>query len=101
MKIRVIANVKININIENILSKKNVHQKGVLHNHSAMQLVFSIAKGFEMTEDIHAIPSILNMSDQMTFPTHISYFFFIIAANVAAISGKLVPAAIIVAQIAH
>ena len=101
MKIRVIANVKINISIENILSKKNVHQKGVLHSHSAIQLVFSIAKGFEITEDIHAIPSILNISDQITFPTHISYFFLIIAANVAAISGKLVPAAIMVAPIAH
>ena len=101
MKIRVIANVKINISIENILSKKNVHQKGVLHSHSAIQLVFSIANGFEITEDIHAIPSILNISDQITFPTHISYFFLIIAANVAAISGKLVPAAIMVAPIAH
>lgn len=101
MKVRVIANVKINISIENILSKKNVHQKGVLHNHSAIQLVFWIAKGFEITEDIPAIPSILNISDQITFPTHISYFFLIIAANVAAISGKLVPAAIMVAPIAH
>lgn len=101
MKIRVIANVKSNISIENILSKKNVHQKGVLHSHSTIQLVFSIANGFEITEDIHAIPSILNISDQITFPTHISYFFLIIAANVAAISGKLVPAAIMVAPIAH
>jgi hypothetical protein len=43
----------------------------------------------------------LNISEPITFHTHISYFFFIIAAKVAAISGKLVPAAIIVAQIAH
>ncbi len=41
------------------------------------------------------------MSDPITFPTHMSYFFFIRAANVAATSGKLVPAAIIVAQIAR
>ena len=41
------------------------------------------------------------MSDHITLPTHISYFFFRIAATVAAISGKLVPAATIVAHIAH
>jgi len=54
-----------------------------------------------ITDEIHTIHRILNISDQITFPTHISYFFFIIAASVAAISGRLVPAAIIVAQIAH
>ena len=52
-------------------------------------------------EEIQTIQRILNISDPITFPTHISYFFLIIAAKVAAISGKLVPAAIIVAQIAH
>ena len=52
-------------------------------------------------EEIPTIQRILNISDHITFPTHMSYFFLIIAANVAAISGKLVPAAIMVAQIAH
>ncbi len=59
-----------------------------------------ICKGV-ITEEIQTIQRILNISDPITFPTHISYFFLIIAAKVAAISGKLVPAAIIVAQIAH
>jgi len=101
MKMRVIINVKISTDIENILSKKNVHRNGALHNHSAIQLVFSIARGLEITDDIQAIQSILKISDPITFHTHISYFFLIIAANVAAISGKLVPAAIMVAHIAH
>ena len=54
-----------------------------------------------ITEEIQTIQRILKISDHITFPTHISYFFLIIAAKVAAISGKLVPAAIIVAHIAH
>lgn len=41
------------------------------------------------------------MLDQTRLATHISYFFFRIAVIVVANSGKLVPAAIIVAQIAH
>ena len=52
-------------------------------------------------EEIQTIHRILNISDHITFHTHISYFFLIMAANVAAISGKLVHAAIIVAQMAH
>lgn len=43
----------------------------------------------------------LKISDQITLPTHMSYFLFIIAATVAAISGRLVHAATIVAPIAH
>ena len=54
-----------------------------------------------ITEEIQTIHRMLKISDHITFPTHISYFFLIIAAKVAAISGKLVPAAIMVAQIAH
>lgn len=50
---------------------------------------------------IQIIPRVLNIFDHTKFPTHISYFFFIIAVNVVANSGKLVPAAIIVAPIAH
>jgi hypothetical protein len=54
-----------------------------------------------MTAEIQIIHNILNISDQITFPTHISYFFFIIAAKVAATSGREVHAAMIVAHIAH
>ena len=50
---------------------------------------------------IHIIPSVLNIFDHTKFPTHISYFFFKTAVIVVANSGKLVQAAIIVAQIAH
>ena len=59
-----------------------------------------ICKGV-ITEEIQTIQRMLKISDHITFPTHISYFFLIIAAKVAAISGRLVPAAMIVAQIAH
>ncbi len=54
-----------------------------------------------ITDEIHTIHKMLKISDPITFHTHISYFFFIIAAKVAAISGKLVHAAIMVAQIAR
>ena len=50
---------------------------------------------------IHKIPSVLNIFDPTRFPIHISYLFFNIAVTVVANSGKLVPAAIIVAQIAR
>jgi hypothetical protein len=89
--------VRISTNIENILSYIRLHQKvsQVQAKHFG-----SICRGV-ITEEIHTIHKILNISDPITFHIHISYFFLIIAANVAAISGKLVPAAIIVAQIAH
>jgi hypothetical protein len=47
------------------------------------------------------IHSVLNILDPTRFATHISYFFLMIAVIVVASSGKLVQAAIIVAQIAH
>ena len=47
------------------------------------------------------IHNVLNMLDPTRFATHISYFFLMIAVIVVANSGKLVHAAIIVAQIAH
>ena len=47
------------------------------------------------------IPSVLNIFDHIRFATHISYFFLTIAVIVVANSGKLVHAAMIVAQIAH
>ena len=50
---------------------------------------------------IQMIHSVLNMFDQTRFPIHISNFFFKIAVTVVANSGKLVHAAMIVAQIAR
>lgn len=50
---------------------------------------------------IHMIPSVLNIFDPTKFPIHISYFFFNIAVTVVANSGRLVHAAMIVAQIAR
>lgn len=47
------------------------------------------------------IHSVLKILDQTRLATHISYFFLIIAVIVVASSGKLVHAAIIVAQMAH
>ena len=49
----------------------------------------------------HIIHSVLKILDQTKLATHISYFFLIIAVIVVASSGRLVHAAIIVAQIAH
>jgi hypothetical protein len=54
-----------------------------------------------MTALTQIIQSVLKMFDQTRLATHISYFFLTIAVIVVANSGKLVPAAIIVAQIAH
>ena len=50
---------------------------------------------------IQMIHSVLNILDQTKFPIHISYFFFKIAVTVVANSGKLVHAAMIVAQMAR
>ncbi|MBO4516811.1 hypothetical protein J5751_05290 [bacterium] len=47
------------------------------------------------------IHSVLNMFDPTKFQIHISNFFFKIAVTVVANSGKLVHAAMIVAQIAR
>ena len=47
------------------------------------------------------IHNVLKIFDPTRLATHISYFFFTIAVIVVASSGKLVQAAIIVAQIAH
>ena len=97
MNIKVITSVNIKINIEKILSYIRLHKKV-----SQLQTKhFGVMCKGVITDEIQTIQRILNMSDHITFPTHISYFFLIIAAKVAAISGKLVPAAIIVAQIAH
>ena len=47
------------------------------------------------------IHNVLNILDPTRFATHISYFFLIIAVIVVANSGRLVQAAITVAQIAR
>jgi hypothetical protein len=60
--------------------------------------VNSIGRIVALTQIIH---NVLKMLDHTKLATHISYFFFTIAVIVVANSGKLVPAAIIVAQIAH
>ena len=94
---RVTTRVSINTNIENILSyiklPNAVSQVQTKH-------LGAICRGV-ITDEIQTIQRMLNISEPITFHTHISYFFLIIAAKVAAISGKLVHAAIIVAQIAH
>ena len=51
-----------------------------------------------LTQIIHKV---LKIFDHIRLATHISYFFLIIAVIVVANSGKLVHAAIIVAQIAR
>ena len=50
---------------------------------------------------IQIIPSVLKILDPTKFHIHISKFFFRIAVIVVANSGRLVQAAIIVAQIAR
>lgn len=50
---------------------------------------------------IQMIPRVLKIFDPTKFPIHISNLFFMIAVIVVANSGKLVHAAIIVAQIAR
>ncbi|MBQ5945006.1 hypothetical protein IJL65_00985 [bacterium] len=51
-----------------------------------------------LTQIIHKV---LNILDHTRLATHISYFFFTMAVMVVASSGRLVHAAIIVAQMAH
>lgn len=84
---------------ENILSLK----KEIRNHHSQLtpnkQVGVNVSGAIiALTQIIHKI---LNISDPITFHTHKSYLLLAIAATVVAISGKLVPAATIVAQIAH
>jgi hypothetical protein len=94
----VIINVINNTPTENILSLNNNPQPVV---QSATIIHFDVSSNGAITELIQTIHKTLNISDPITFQTHISYFFLAIAAMVAAISGRLVPAATIVAQIAR
>ena len=99
MKMNVRIRVSIKTHTEKILSLKSIVQK-LASQPWANKHVGCRFNGV-ITDEIPIIQRILNMSDQTTFPTHISYLFLIIAANVAATSGNDVPAATIVAQIAR
>ena len=99
IKINVRISVNIKTHTEKILSLKSIVQKLVSHP-CANKHVGCRFKGV-ITDEIPIIHRILKISDHTTFPTHISYLFLIIAANVAATSGNDVQAATIVAQIAH
>ena len=99
IKMKVKINVRIRIHTEKILSLNSIVQK--LISHPLLNRHVGCKCRGVIIEEIQIIHSILNMSDHTTFPIHISYFFFTIAAKVAATSGKEVHAAIIVAQIAH
>jgi hypothetical protein len=96
-------NVRISVSIktqtEKILSLKSIVQK-LISQPCANKHVGCRFKGV-ITDEIPIIHRILKISDQTTFHTHISYLFLIIAANVAATSGRDVQAATIVAHIAR
>ena len=99
MKVKVRINVRIRIQTEKMLSLNNIVQK--LTSHPCVKRQVGWRFNGVITDEIPIIHKILNISDHTTLPTHISYFFFMIAASVAATSGSDVPAATIVAQIAH
>lgn len=99
IKMKVRISVRISTHTENILSLNSIVQK--LISHQLLNRHVGWRWRGVITEEIHIIHNILNISDHTTFPIHISYFFFTIAAKVAATSGSEVHAAIIVAQIAH
>jgi hypothetical protein len=96
----VIISVNIRRTTEKILSLKIIVKKLISHHSGSKQETFSRFNGV-ITEDIQMIHKTLKISEPITFQTPISYLFLIIAASVAAISGRLVPAATIVAPIAH
>ena len=99
IKKKVNTNVAIKTHTENMLSLNNIVQKFMSHPLAKRQVGCKF--NGVITADIQIIQSILNISDHITFHTHISYFFLMIAANVAATSGREVHAAMIVAQIAR
>lgn len=99
IKMKVRIKVRISTHTENMLSLNSIAQKFISHQ-LLNKHVGCKCRGV-IIEEIQIIHKILNISDHTTFPIHISYFFFTIAAKVAATSGKEVHAAIIVAQIAH
>jgi len=99
IKKKVTTNVAMRTQTENILSLNNIVQKLISHPLAKRHVGFNFSG--VIIEEIPIIHRILNISDHITLPIHISYFFLTIAANVAATSGNDVQAATIVAQIAH
>lgn len=83
---------------ENDVSWKKCNNHSQFHHGNRHSGVSSIGRMVALTQIIHKV---LNIFDHTRFATHISYFFLTIAVIVVASSGKLVQAAIIVAQIAH
>ena len=84
------------INENDVSWKKwRIHSQFHGNKHSG---VSSIGRITALTQIIQRV---LKIFDHTRLATHISYFFLTIAVIVVANSGKLVPAAIIVAQIAH
>ena len=98
MKNTIIHIVKNNSMNENDVSWKKCKIHSQFHHGNRHTGVNSIGRITELTQIIH---NVLNIFDHTRLATHISYFFLTIAVIVVANSGKLVPAAIIVAQIAH
>ena len=97
MKKRINPIVKNRSRKENDVSWKKCSRHSQFHcnKHSGAS---SIGRMVALTQIIH---NVLNIFDHTRFATHISYFFLTMAVIVVANSGKLVQAAIIVAQIAH
>ena len=90
--------VKNNSKNENEVSWKKCRIHSQFHHGSKHCGVSWIGRITALTQIIH---NVLKIFDQTKFATHMSYFFFTIAVIVVANSGKLVHAAIIVAQMAH
>ena len=99
IKMKVRISVRIRIHTEKILSLNSIVKK--LISHPLLNKHVGLRFRGVITEEIQMIHNMLNISDHTTFPTHISYLFLMIAAKVAATSGREVHAATIVAQIAH
>ena len=83
---------------ENDVSWKKCKNHSQFHCGNKHTGVNSIGRILALTQIIHKV---LKIFDHTRFATHISYFFLIMAVIVVANSGKLVQAAIIVAQMAH
>ena len=90
--------VRNNSRNENEVSWKKCKIHEQFHHGNRHCGVSSIGRITALTQIIH---NVLNIFDHTRLATHISYFFLTIAVIVVASSGRLVPAAIIVAQIAH
>lgn len=90
--------VRNNSRNENEVSWKKCSNHSQFHPDNKHTGVRSIGWIDALTQMIHKV---LNILDHTRLATHMSYFFLTIAVIVVANSGRLVHAAIIVAQIAH